>query len=66
MKYRVLTWSYDSGEDSKGEFSTKARALQDMRQRVKVCGFDGACVFNMQTRQLVAVYGDYPRFMAAI
>lgn len=66
MKYRVLTWSYETGEDSKGEFSTKARALQDMRQRVKACGYDGACVFDMQTRQLVAVCGDYPRFMAAI
>lgn len=64
MKYRVLTWSYESGEDSKGEFSTKQRALQDMRQRVKACGYDGAAVIDMSRRQVVAVCGDYPRFAA--
>lgn len=63
MKYRVLTWSHDSGEDAKGEFSTKARALQDMRQRVLADGYNGAAVIDIATRQAVAVYGEYPRFM---
>lgn len=62
MKYRILTWSHESGEDAKGEFSTKARALKDMRQRVKLCGYDGAAVIDIATRQAIAVYGDYPRF----
>ena len=62
MKYRVLTWSYESGEDSKGEFSAKTRALQDMRQRVKVCGYDGAVVIDLSCKQVVATFGDYPRF----
>lgn len=61
-RYHVITWDYNSGEDSKGDFSTKARALQDMRQRVKLEGYDGAVVFDRATRQVVAVCGDYPRF----
>lgn len=61
-RYHVLTWCYSSGEDSKGDFSTKARALQDMRQRVKMDGYDGAAVVDRCTRQIVAVYGDFPRF----
>lgn len=61
-RYHVLTWCYSSGEDSKGDFSTKARALQDMRQRVKMDGYDGAVVVDRQSRQVVAVYGDFPRF----
>ena len=48
-RYHVITWSYDSGEDSKGDFSTKARALQDMRQRVNADGYDGAAVFDRST-----------------
>lgn len=61
-RYHVITWNHDSGEDDKGDFSTKARALQDMRQRVRMCGNDGAAVIDRCTRQLVAVYGDFPRF----
>lgn len=61
-RYHVLTWAWDSGEDGKGDFSTKAKALQDMRQRVKTCGYDGAAVIDRHTRKIVAVYGDYPRF----
>ena len=61
-RYHVITWSYDSGEDSKGDFSTKARAVQDMRQRVKADGYDGAAVFDRATHQPIAVYGDFPRF----
>lgn len=61
-RYHVLTWCYSSGEDSKGDFSTKTRALQDMRQRVKMDGYDGAAVIDRCTRQVVAVYGDFPRF----
>lgn len=61
-RYYILTWDFGSGEDDKGDFSTKARALQDMRQRVKSCGHDGAAVIDRQTHQAVAVYGFYPRF----
>lgn len=61
-RYHVITWDYDSGEDSKGDFSTKARALQDMRQRVNACGHDGAAVFDRHTHQAIAVCGNYPRF----
>ena len=61
-RYHVLTWCYSSGEDSKGDFSTKTRALQDMRKRVKMDGYDGAAVVDRCTRQIVAVYGDFPRF----
>lgn len=61
-RYHVITWSYDSGEDSKGDFTAKAKALQDMRQRVNSGSHDGAAVFDRSTRQPVAVYGDYPRF----
>ena len=61
-RYHVITWSYDSGEDSKGDFSTKARALQDMRQRVNADGYDGAAVFDRATNQAIAVFGDFPRF----
>lgn len=61
-RYHVITWSHDSGEDSKGDFSAKARALQDMRQRVNADGYDGAAVFDRTTHQPVAVYGDCPRF----
>ena len=61
-RYHVITWSYDSGEDSKGDFSTKARALQDMRQRVNADGYDGAAVFDRSTRQPIAVFGVFPRF----
>lgn len=61
-RYHVITWSYDSGEDSKGDFSTKARALQDMRQRVNADGYDGAAVFDRSTHQPIAVFGDFPRF----
>lgn len=61
-RYHVITWSYDSGEDSKGDFSTKTRALQDMRQRVEADGYDGAVVFDRASHQPIAVYGDYPRF----
>lgn len=62
-RYHVLTWAWDSGEDDKGDFSNKAKALQDMRQRVKNCGYDGAAVIDRYTRQAVSVYGDYPRFL---
>ena len=61
-RYHVITWSHDSGEDSKGDFSTKARALQDMRHRVNADGYDGAAVFDRATRQPIAIYGEYPRF----
>lgn len=61
-RYHVITWSHDSGEDSKGDFSTKTRALQDMRQRVEADGYDGAVVFDRASHQPIAVYGDYPRF----
>lgn len=61
-RYHVITWSYDSGEDSKGDFSTKARALQDMRQRVNADGYDGAEVFDRANNQTIAVFGDFPRF----
>lgn len=61
-RYHVITWDHDNGEDDKGDFSTKAKALQDMRLRVKVCGHDGAVVFDRYTQSVVAVYGDYPRF----
>ena len=64
-RYHVLTWCYASGEDSKGDFSTKKRALQDMRQRVKMDGYDGAAVLDRYTGQVVGVYGDYPRFSVA-
>ncbi len=61
-RYHVLTWCYSSGEDSKGDFSTKSGALHDMRLRVKMDGYDGAAVVDRCTRQIVAVYGDFPRF----
>lgn len=61
-RYYVITWSYDCGEDSKGDFSIKACALQDMRQRVNVDGYDGAVVFDRARHQPIAVFGDYPRF----
>ena len=61
-RYHVITWSHDSGEDSKGDFSTKTRALRDMRQRVNADGCDGAVVFDRASHQPIAVYGDYPRF----
>ena len=64
-RYHVLTWCYSSGEDSKGDFSTKKRALQDMRQRVKMDGYDGAAVLDRYTGQAVGVCGDYPRFSVA-
>ena len=61
-RYHVITWSHDSGEDSKGSFSAKASAMQDMRRRVNADGYDGAVVFDRASRRPIAVCGDYPRF----
>lgn len=61
-RFHVLTWDYDSGEDDKGDFHTKTRAVQEMRLFVESCGHDGAAVIDRNTKQAVAVYGNYPRF----